>query len=185
MKIANLTMAGVLLALPLLAANEYSGRRAPSFSLPDVTMKQHDILDYRGKVLIVKFIQTKCEKCQALTKMFETKLKPKYGDQLAVLDIVVPPDTFDDVKKYIGVFKTTSPILFDMGQVAGSYVKASPQRPAMYFPHVFLIDAKGEIRNDWQWTASTLYPEVVSGDRLIQLIDQLQAEAKKAPAAKK
>jgi peroxiredoxin len=170
----------------LFAANEYSGRRAPSFSLPDVGMTQHDILDYRGKVLIVKFMQTKCEKCQVLTKMFESKLKPKYGDQLGVLDIVVPPDTFDDVKKYQGVFKTTSPILFDMGQVAGSYVKASPQRPALYFPHIFLIDQNGMIRNDWQWTAPNLYPEVMSGDRLIQLIDQLLAEGKSgsAPAKK-
>jgi peroxiredoxin len=175
-----------LSAYALMAANEYSGRRAPSFSLPDTNMKQHDILDYRGKVLIVEFMQTKCDKCQALSKALEGRVKAKFGDSVGILSIVVPPDTFDDVKKYIGVFKITSPILFDMGQVAGSYVKASPDRPAFYFPHVFLIDQKGQIRNDWQWTAPGLYPDVLSGDRLVSEIEKLQAEGRAstpAPAA--
>ncbi len=176
-----LLLACAALALP--AANEYSNRRAPSFSLPDVTMAQHDILDYRGKVLILEFLQTKCEKCQTLTKMIEGKIKPKYGANVAVLSIVVPPDTFDDVKKYMGVFKVTSPILFDMGQVAGSYVKASPQKPAMFFPHVFLIDQQGMIRSDWQWQAPGAYPEVMAGEGLMAQIDKLLAEA--APAKKK
>ena len=173
-------------AFALMGANEYSGRRAPSFSLPDVNMKQHDILDYRGKVLIVEFIQTKCEKCQILTKSIESRIKPKFGDSVAVLSIVVPPDSFDDVKKFINVFKVTSPILFDAGQVASSYTKATPQKPAMYFPHVFLIDQKGQIRNDWQWIAPGLYPEVLSGDQLIAEIIKLQAEGKPgAPATKR
>lgn len=172
-----------LSALALMGANEYSGRRAPSFSLPDVNMRQHDLLDYRGKVLVLEFIQTKCEKCQALTRSLEGRVKPKFGDNIAVLSIVVPPDTFDDVKKYMNVFKTTSPIVFDMGQVAGSYVKATPQKPAMYFPHVFLIDQKGEIRMDWQFTAAGLYPDVISGDRLVSEIEKLLAEGKAAAPA--
>lgn len=173
-------------AFALMGANEFSGRRAPSFSLPDVNMKQHDILDYRGKVLILEFIQTKCEKCQILTKTIETKVKPKFGASIGVLSIVVPPDTFDEVKKFINVFKVTSPILFDAGQMASSYTKATPQRPAMYFPHVFLIDQKGEIRNDWQWIAPGLYPDVLSGDQLIAEITKLQAEGKSnAPATRK
>jgi len=173
-----------LCALTLMGANEYSNRRAPSFSLPDVNFKQHDILDYRGKVLIVEFMQTKCEKCQALSRSIEGRVKAKFGDSVGILSIVVPPDTFDDVKKYINVFKVTSPILFDSGQVAGSYAKASPERPAMYFPHVFLIDQKGQIRADWQFTAAGLYPDVISGDRLVAEIEKLQAEGKAAaPAA--
>ena len=171
-------------AFALIGAGEFSGRRAPGFSLPDAAMRQHDLYDYRGKIVILEFIQTKCEKCQALTRSIEGRVKPKYGDNIAVLNVVVPPDSMDDVKKYINVFKLTSPMLFDSGQVASSYVKASPDRPALYFPHVFLIDQKGQIRNDWQWTANGVYPDVISGDRLITEIDKLLAEAKaSAPAA--
>ncbi len=177
----------VLLALSCLlaqAAGELSNRRAPSFSLPDVNFQQHDILDYRGKVLLIEFMQTKCPTCQEITKTIEAKVKPKFGDKIAVLSIVVPPDTMDLVKKYIEVFKVSSPVLFDAGQVAGSYVKSSPQRPQMYFPHVFLIDQQGQIRNDWQFLNAKMYPEVVSGEKLIAEIEKLLAAAP-APAAKK
>ncbi len=169
-----------LVAGLMMAAGELSNRRAPSFSLPDSNMVQHDILDYRGKVLVIEFMQTKCPSCQELTKAIETKVKPKFGDKVAVLSIVVPPDNTDLVKKYIDVFKVTSPILFDSGQVAGSYSKATPQRPAMYFPHVFLIDQQGQIRNDWAFRAPKEYPAVLSGDQLIAEIEKLLA----APAAK-
>ncbi len=177
------TLALALSALALFGANEFSGRRAPSFSLPDVTMRQHDILDYRGKVLIVEFMQTRCEKCQSFTKALEGRVKPKFGDKLAVLSVVVPPDSLDDVKKYINVFKVTNPILFDSGQMASSYVKATPDRPAMYFPHIFLIDQQGMIRNDWQFTSAGLYPDVISGDRLLTEIEKLLNEAAPKPAA--
>lgn len=173
-----------LCALSLMGANEYSNRRAPSFSLPDISFRQHDILDYRGKVLIVEFMQTKCDKCQALTRSLEGRIRAKYGDSVGILGIVVPPDTLDDVKKYINVFKVTYPILFDSGQVAGSYTKASPEKPTMYFPHVFVVDQKGQIRADWQFTAPGLYPDVISGDRLVTEIEKLHAEGKAAaPAA--
>lgn len=167
----------------LFAAGELSGRRAPSFSLPDPNARQHDILDYRGKVLLIEFMQTKCPTCQELTKMFEAKLKPKFGDKVAVLSIVVPPDNLESVKKYIEVFKVSSPILFDSGQVAGSYVKASPQRPQMYFPHLFLIDANGQIRNDWQFLGPKQYPEIVTGTQLITEIEKLLSTP--TPASKK
>ncbi len=169
-------------------AGELSNRRAPSFSLPDSSMVQHDILDYRGKVLIIEFMQTKCPSCQELTKVLETKIKPKFGDKLAVLSIVVPPDNIELVKKYVDVFKVTSPILFDSGQVAGSYSKATPQRPQMYFPHIFLIDQQGQIRNDWAFTAPKQYPDVLSGDKLIAEVEKLlgaAAPAAKTPAKKK
>ena len=39
---------------------ELSNRRAPSFSLPDSAMRQHDILDYRGSWLLLDFMKTDC-----------------------------------------------------------------------------------------------------------------------------
>jgi peroxiredoxin len=182
----TLLLAGLSAGL-LLAEGEMSNRRAPSFSLPDVNLRQHDILDYRGQVLLIEFLQTKCPTCQSLSKTIETKIKPRFGAKVAVLSIVVPPDTLDQVKKYIDVFKITSPILFDSGQVAGSYSKATPQRPAMYFPHLFLIDAAGQIRNDWAFRGPNEYADIVSGERLIAEIEKAlpaASPAKKTPAKK-
>ena len=54
--LAGCLMAGV--CMPAFAAGALSNRRAPGFSLPDSTMKQHDPLDYRGKILLLEFMQT-------------------------------------------------------------------------------------------------------------------------------
>jgi len=35
-----------------------SGRRAPSFALPDSNMKSYDILDYRGRWLLLDYMKT-------------------------------------------------------------------------------------------------------------------------------
>ena len=50
----------LIAALGLFGANEFSNRRAPGFSLADSKFQQHDPQDYRGKVVIVDFMQTTC-----------------------------------------------------------------------------------------------------------------------------
>lgn len=188
-RIFALLASALTLTMSLSGSGELSNRRAPGFSLPDTLQRQYDLYDYRGKVVLIEIMMTSCDKCQTLTKMIEARLKPKYGDKLVVLGVVVPPDSVDKVKKYIDVFKVTYPILYDSGQMVGSYIKASPQRPSVYFPHVFLIDQNGMIRNDWQFTTADAYKDVLSGDALVAEIDKLLVPAEapktqKAPAVK-
>src|SRR5690349_19963841 len=113
-------------ASALLASGELSGRRAPGFSLPDMRCQQHDPQDYRGRILIVDLMKTDCPHCAALAETLE-KVKTTYGEKVAVLSIVVPPDTQTTVGAFITGHKLTYPVLFDCGQVTASYVKATPQ----------------------------------------------------------
>src|SRR5262245_22312531 len=129
----------MLCAAALLASGELSGRRAPGFSLPDSKGVQHDPQDYRGKILIVEFMQTTCPHCVTFAKTLE-EASAKYAGKVAVLSIVVLPDTFDKVQNYIRTHKITAPVLFDSGQVAASYYKATPAKPSIEFPHVFIIN---------------------------------------------
>ena len=126
-----------------------SGRRAPSFSLPDSKFTQHDILDYRGRWLIVDFMKTDCPHCRALATTLE-EVKSRLATKVAILEIVVPPDTLSTVSKYIAETKTTSPVVFDSGQVAAAYFNITPvnQKP-FDTPHWFLIDPSGTIVRDW------------------------------------
>jgi peroxiredoxin len=142
----------ILAALPV-AAQGLSGRRAPSFSLPDSTLKQHDILDYRGRWLLLDFMRTNCPHCSAMSKTLE-ELKAKYGAKVAILSIVLPPDNMATVGRYIGENKVTSPILFDSGQVAASYFKATPANPSFDTPHVFAVDTNGMIVRDWSQSST-------------------------------
>ena len=57
----RIIIATLLFAAALFAAD--ASRRAPGFSLPDSKAQQHDLADYRGKVVILEFIQTACPHC--------------------------------------------------------------------------------------------------------------------------
>jgi peroxiredoxin len=142
------------LAVPVLAlaamtlGQGLSGRRAPSFALPDSSLKPYDILDYRGRWLVLDYMKTDMPASKPLSKQLD-QLKARLGAKVGILSIVLPPDNTATVSKYINETKTTIPILFDSGQTGMWYFKATPQRPQFDSPHLFVIDPQGMIVRDW------------------------------------
>ena len=136
-------------SMMLFAAGEYSNRRAPGFSLADSRFEQHDPQDYRGKVLIIDFMQTTCGVCMKLADAL-VQVKAKYGEKLAILSIMTLPDNFETVDKFAAEHKIPWPMLFDSGQVMMSYLKVTPANPQVHFPHLFIVDGNGTIRNDFE-----------------------------------
>src|SRR5580658_7319021 len=96
MKLPILTLVG---CFTLFAAGEYSNRRAPGFSLADSHFQQHDPQDYKGRVLIVEFMQTTCPICMRLTETL-LQVKAKYGDKIAILSVTTLPDNYQTADKY-------------------------------------------------------------------------------------
>ena len=146
-----LVCAVTLIAQPL-ANQGLSGRRAPSFSLPDVRLQQHDILDYRGKWLLLDFMKTDCPHCKELSKKLEGVMG-RYRGKVEVLGVVLPPDNQQTVSRYIIETKITSPIVFDSSQTAIPYFRATPSTPGFDTPHLFAIDPNGMIVKDWAQAA--------------------------------
>jgi peroxiredoxin len=140
--------AAVLCAALTLTGQSLSGRRAPSFSLPDTKLQQHDILDYRGKWLLLDFMATTCPHCKDLSKKLEGVVG-KYGGRVAVLGVVLPPDNVATVTKYMSELRISSPICFDSSQTAIPYFKATPTTAGFDTPHLFAIDPNGMIARDW------------------------------------
>ena len=153
-----------------LGAGELSGRRAPGFSLPESPGTQRDPQDYRGKILIIDFMQVSCEHCVTFSAILE-QARVRYGDRIAILSIVNPPSDAKGVADFIAQHKVKSPILFDCGQVAYSYLKPDPASPTITIPHVFLIDAEGMIRSDFAYGNDTL--QIFTGKGLFAEIDKL------------
>lgn len=135
-------------AAGLMAAGDYSNRRAPGFSLTDSHYQQHDPQDYRGKVLLVDIMATGCPYCARLVDTL-VELKAKYGDKVAIISVVTAPDNFQSGDVFAAQHKMTWPLLFDMGQMIASYLKVTPSSPQVRFPHLFVIDGSGIIRNDF------------------------------------
>ena len=166
-----------IVVIPLWAAGELSNRRSPGFSLPDSNIKRYDLADYRGKVVVLEFMQTKCPHCGPLADTLEAIAK-KYAGQVQILSIVTtPPDDATTVGKFVKDHRVSYPILFDCGQAMGSYMKATPQNPSFDIPHVFLIDGDGVIRNDFGY--SLLTREIFEGRGLFAEVEKLLAPAKK------
>lgn len=150
MKFAAVPLLAITFVVASDAQGVFSARRAPGFSLPDQRLKQHDLQDYKGKVVVFDFMRTDCPKCQALTPVLE-QLKAKYGDKIQVL-AVVPANGVDNtqtVGKYVAALKATSPFLFDCGQMTASYLQITPQKPQIHLPHVVIVDKAGMIRREF------------------------------------
>jgi len=162
-----------LAALSAGAALAQIGRRAPGFSLHDLKWVQHDLQDYRGKILVLEFIKTDCPHCGVFARLLE-EIKASYGGKVAVLAFVLPPDEQGAVERFAAQAKVTYPILFDCGQAAYSYILPDPlSGGAITFPHAYLIDSSGIIRGDWVFGPQT--KDIFEGRGLNVAIDKLLA----------
>jgi len=141
-------------------------------------MRQHDLQDYRGAILLIDIIRTTCPHCAAFSEVLE-KVRSRYGDKVAVLSIAESPDNQTTVTRFAAEHKISTPILFDCGQMAISYLKVTPQNPAVNVPHVFVIDAQGMIRNDYGYDFDTR--NIFEGEGLFTVIDHLLADKAKGP----
>ena len=162
---------GLFLCTVLAAGQSLSGRRAPSFSLPDPTITQHDILDYRGRWLLLDFMKTDCPHCAALSKMLE-QIKTQFGPKVGILSVLIsPPENTSTVARYVLDHKLTTTFVFDQGQVAAGYFKLGPSRPSFDTPHLFVINPGGSIVRDWGYADSTA--EILEGPGLAREIQAL------------
>ena len=167
--------AGVFWFTLLVAGQSLSGRRAPSFSLPDSTIAQHDILDYRGKWLLLDFMKTDCPHCAGLSKTLE-QIKTQFGPKVGIVSVVLaPPENTTTIARYVLGNKLTTTFVFDQGQVAAAYFKMTPARPSFDAPHLFVINPAGTIVRDWGSSDATW--EILEGPGLARELQALIAGA--------
>ena len=158
----------LLLAVTAWPAGGLSNRRAPGFSLPDLSLQQHDLYKYRGKVVILNVMKTDCPHCLSFSKNL-VRIEDKYKSRVKVIDLVIPPDNQNSVQKYLVENGLSQLVLFDCGQVAASYLKITPQNPKFDTPHFFVIDQEGWIQDDYGYNA--LNNSIFAGEGLDKIID--------------
>ncbi len=161
------SLIAVLLCAASLSAADLP-RRAPGFALVDGKFRLHDLADYRGKPVVIEFMQTTCPHCAEFTAAL-ARVQQKYGERVAILAIANPPDDQTKVGQFIAGHKITYPVLFDCGQVAYSYIL----KQRFDLPEVFLIDAGGMIQRHFEW--GPMNRDVFQGNGLVGEIDRLLA----------
>src|ERR1051326_6348810 len=144
-------LCAVLLGGAALVAADSGNRRAPGFALPDSRMEIHDLADYRGRLVILEFMQTTCPHCASFAGILN-QIQQKYGDKVAILAVANSShDNQTTVAQYISGHQVRYPVLFDAGQMAYSYLRST----SFDNPHIHLIDGNGIIRNDYRDRKST------------------------------
>lgn len=130
-------------------------------------MQVHDLYDYRGKPVILEFMQTTCPHCATFVTVLKS-IQQKYPDRLTILAVVVPPDNLGTVAQFVEGHKITYPVLFDMGQAAFSYVR----QQHVTFPQIYIIDAKGMIYAHFDY-GNALDRDIFDGNGLVNEIDRM------------
>jgi len=141
-------------------------RRAPGFSLPDSKMELHDLADFRGKPVILEFMQTTCPHCEVMAGILE-RIRQKYGDRVGILAVANPPDNQSRVGQFIVNNKIGYPIVFDCGQAAYSYLLTQ----TFSLPQIFLIDQQGMIHVHYSYAGDT--KEIFEGNGLAAEVDRM------------
>ena len=172
------TIPVILLGVAALMAADNANRRAPGFALPDSRMQVHDLADYRGKLVVLEFMQTTCPHCATFAGILN-EVQQKYGDRVVILAVAnSAQDNQTTVAQYISGHKVRYPILFDAGQMAYSYFLSQ----SFDNPHIYLIDAYGTIKSDFGYGPMT--KEIFEGKALFAEIDRVLSGGAAAPAKK-
>lgn len=169
----------VLTAAIAFSAGELANRRAPGFSLPDADLTQHDLYDYRGKVVVLNFMRTECPHCKVFSGVLNDAER-HYAGGIKVLSVVHPPDSQPKVQRYIEENGLATTTLFDSGQVAASYFKLTPDNPSFSTPHFFVIDQEGIIREDYAY--QPLARRIFEADGIYSILDRYVAPIEVAVA---
>jgi thiol-disulfide isomerase/thioredoxin len=142
------------------------GNPAPDVEGTDLDGKKVKLSSYRGKVVLFDFWATWCGPCKAMIP-HERELAEKLKDKpFALLSVSV-----DDEKKELAEFLGTEkmPWAHWWDGPKGPVVKLFRVRS---FPTLFLIDAKGVVRNKWIGSPGN--------EALDKAVNELVAEAQKA-----
>jgi peroxiredoxin len=124
-----------------LAAN--LGAPRPSFSLPDLQGKRHDIAQWDGNVLLINFWATWCPPCRREIPDF-IAVQEKYGEA-GFHTIGVAIDDPEQVRDYARAMGINYPLLH--GQQDAIAITRQYGNRATALPYSVLVDRKGIIRH--------------------------------------
>ena len=178
------TVLASLLCAATIATAAPLPRPSPDFAIRLTPSGEVSPTHYKGKVVVLAFIQTTCPHCQKTTGVL-SGLQREYGARgLQVLASAFNPMANMLVPDFIKQFQPAFPVGWNERMDVLGYLDHSPMLQ-MYVPVLVLIDRNGMIRN--QYLGDDPF-QVDQEKNLRQAIESLLKEPAKAgpaPAKKK
>jgi peroxiredoxin len=173
----------VALAIPALAFPPVP-RPAKEFTFVEPSGKQTLLTSYKGKVVIIQFLFTWCQHCQAFSRVLtglQTELAPKGVQMLGVAFEDNPPASPASAAQYSKQFNVGFPVAYSSRDTVISFLGLSVM-DRLAVPQVVIIDKKGTIRAQSQPLGSA---ELQNEANLRKMLTELAAEGGAAKAAPK
>lgn len=121
------------------AAEETALKKAPDFSLQDISGKTVRLSDYSGKVIILNFFATWCPPCREEIPDFIELVDTTDKGRFAIIGVSVEKLDEDAMRKFAAAKKINYPVLVDDGFVFKAY------GPISSIPTTFIINRNGNI----------------------------------------
>jgi thiol-disulfide isomerase/thioredoxin len=166
--LAVILFAAIAFAVPPLP------RKSPEFTIVQPGPKESLLSSYRGKVVLVGFFATYCVHCQNTAKVFNGLQEAFASEGLQVVGIAFNADAdFNKVKDFSRLYAPSFPIGLSKPESVMSYLGISVMDRRWVYPQVVLIDRKGMIRAQSEFTGS---PELQELPTLRPQIEKLLKE---------
>ncbi|HVR10296.1 MAG TPA: thioredoxin family protein [Thermoanaerobaculia bacterium] len=142
---APLLAAGLLLAATAAFASGEVGTGAPGFQLKGIDGKSHSLDDYKGKVVVLEWVNPHCPfSDRHAREKTMTELAKQHGEVVWLGVNSTNPRSGDfetpaDYQSYVKSEGITYPVLYDESGATGHAYGARTT------PHMFIIDPQGRI----------------------------------------
>jgi thiol-disulfide isomerase/thioredoxin len=139
-------IATLLFAVTLSAATV--PRTAPPFTVHLSRSEQFPLSKYRGKVVLLTFILTTCQHCQAATKLL-TGIQNEYGPRgLQIVAAAINDNADLLVPDFVKEFKPSFPVGYSPRGPVAEFLQHPPEEN-FYVPVFVFIDKGGMIRGQY------------------------------------
>jgi peroxiredoxin len=141
-------LAGIM-ATAAFAALE-SGKPSPALTIQQPSGPPIQVSQYKGKVVLLAFIDTNCPHCQALTGVLNNILKQYEPKGVQVVACAMNDHAKDLLPQFIQQYHPAFPVGYCVESAVFAYTQFSiaAQKP-FYVPHLVFLDRRGIVRGDF------------------------------------
>ncbi len=171
----KLSLLLILISTTTLAKNEWQGKAAPDFDLPDQNGVFHTLKEYKGKWLVLYFYpKDDTPGCTTEAKNFTSSYKA-----IEDLGAVVVGASLDDIeshKEFANKYNIPYTLLADKDEIMANDYGVVKKIPLMHYAkrQTFIINPDGIIAKFYKDVSASSH-----SSQVIEDLKQLQAEANK------